>query len=360
MKRHAGVPLIVLILLIVCAAGALVWMARSMVPEPFVVTLPRVGVDGNKMVDGENNIVTLRGVSIADPYYLDHYDHHFSEEIFAELSTWNINVVRVPIHPGWWQAEEDYARKYLDPVVSWGKKYEFYIVLDWHAIGDPLTGEAQNPEWKEEGYTVYNPSLELAGNAWTELAKRYGENSWVIFELFNEPTSWWRTVDWESWGDEITKLVDKIRSYAPDTLILVSGWRWTNDLGGFLEYPIERANIAYVAHVYPDSQEKRFDFLSGAHPVVVTEWGFSPADPTKHFYGSREGFGQPFLEYLESENLSWVAWVFHPIWGPNMIKDWGYELTEQGNLVKQVLTPDNTPPPYLSEPPPMAALSREA
>ena len=341
MKRTKCI--IALTALIVCLSvvGA-IYVITTIRPKEVATGLPRVGVYGNKLVDENNNIVTLRGVSIADPYRLDHYDHHFCEEIFAELSDWKINVVRVPIHPGWWQAEEDYAQKYIDPVVSWSEKYGFYIILDWHAIGNPLTGEAQNPEWKEGRYTVYNSSLQLAESAWVELAERYSENSSVIFELFNEPAPiGGQPVDWRDWREKLTGLIDKIRTFAPNTLILVSGWQWTYDLRGFATYPIERDDIAYVAHVYPNHKEWEyyFGFLSKIYPVVVTEWGFSSTvDPTKHYYGTREDFGEPFLQYMEDKNVSWVAWCFHPAWQPNMIKNWNFELTEEGKLVKQVLS----------------------
>jgi len=314
--------------------------------EEVAVELSRIGIKENNLVDEDNNIITLRGVSIADPYYLAHYDHYFSEKIFIELSNWNINVVRIPIHPGWWQAEKDYAQKYLDSIVSWGEKYGFYIILDWHAIGNPLTGKAQNPEWKEKGYTVYNSSLQLAEHAWVELAKRYGENSWVIFELFNEPASLGGLVDWEEWRDKLIELIDKIRTYAPDTLILVSGWHWTYNLKGFSSYPIERNNIAYVAHIYashkdPKDWEYSFGYLSNTYPLVVTEWGFSSTvNPTEHYYGTSEEFGQPFLSYMEDKNISWIAWCFHPVWQPNMIKNWNFDLTENGRLVKEALIPE--------------------
>jgi endoglucanase len=355
--------IISLIALIACLSViGTVYVITTIRPEEEKVTvgLPRVGVNGTKLVDDHNNIVRLRGVSIADPYYLAHYDYHFSEGIFAELSDWNINVVRVPIHPGWWQAEEDYSRKYLDPVVSWGEKYRFYIILDWHAIGNPLTGETQNPAWKEGRYTVYNSSLQLAESAWTELAKRYGENSSVIFELFNEPASIEeQPVDWREWRDKLTGLIDTIRTFAPNTLILVSGWQWTYDLRGFATYPIERDDIAYVAHVYPNHKEWEyyFGFLSYAHPVIVTEWGFFPTvSPTENYYGTRENFGEPFLRYMEDKNISWIAWCFHPVWQPNMITNWEFELTEEGRLVKQALVANSTLPTVLSKLPPTRLL----
>jgi len=363
MKRK---KIILLTVLIVClSAIGIVYVIITIRPEERApkevsVGLPRVGVDGNRLVDENNNIVTLRGVSIADPYRLNHYDHYFSKEIFAELSDWNINVVRIPIHPGWWQAEEDYAQKYLDPVISWGEKYGFYIILDWHAIGNPLTGETQNPAWKERGYTVYNSSLQLAESGWTELAKRYGENSSVIFELFNEPASIGeQPVDWREWRDKLTGLIDEIRTFAPNTLILVSGWQWTYDLRGFATHPIERDDIAYVAHVYPNHKEWEdyFGFLSYTHPVIVTEWGFSPTvSPAEHYYGTRENFGEPFLRYMEDKNISWTAWCFHPTWQPNMITNWNFELTEEGRLVKQATVANSTLPTVLSKLPPTRLL----
>lgn len=357
--------IILLIALVVCLSvvGAVYVITQTPgVPEgPVGEVLPRIGTYENRLVDEDNNVVTLRGVSIADPYYLDHQDHHFSEEIFAELSTWNINVVRVPIHPGCWQAEENYAQKYLDNVVGWGKKYGFYIILDWHAIGNPLTGQAQSPEWQEEGYVVYNSSLELAKSAWMELAGRYGENSWVIFELFNEPAAVGEEpADWRGWRDNLNGLVDNIRTLAPETLILVSGWQWTYDLRGFYGYPIRRDDIAYVAHVYashidPEDWEYSFGFLSERYPLMVTEWGFSPTDPGEHYYGTREEFGQSFLRYMEEKNISWVAWCFHPTWQPTMITNWDFEPTEEGKLVKQALTPDNAPPTVSITAPPAGA-----
>lgn len=54
-------------------------------------------------------------------------------------------------------------------------------------MGNPQTGETQNPEWKQRSYTICDSSLQLAENASTEPAKRYSENSSVIFELFNKP-----------------------------------------------------------------------------------------------------------------------------------------------------------------------------
>ncbi len=105
-------------------------------------------MDGNRIKDEKGNIVVLRGVSIADPYFLDRVYHHFNEADFAELAEeWRATVVRVPFHPDFWEHDPNYAVSYLDPIVIWGEKYGLYILLGWHTHGNPVTGEVESPKW---------------------------------------------------------------------------------------------------------------------------------------------------------------------------------------------------------------------
>jgi endoglucanase len=308
--------------------------------------MTRISVEGNRLVAGGKDF-RLRGVSIADPYKLDIEDNHFSEDIFAELVNWNINVVRVPIHPGCWQAEKDFTTKYLDVIVEWAVKYRFYIILDWHAIGNPVTGQSQGAELIENKFPAYDSRMSLAEEAWMILAEKYGGLPFVIFEIFNEPARLDTNSSWRQWHTMITNLVKKIREKAPDTLVLVSGWHWSLDLTGFGRIPVELDNIAYVAHVYAShgDWDINFGFLGKKYPVVVTEWGFSPTvDENAVYYGHRDTFGQKFLRYMEENNFSWVCWCFHPRWLPNMITNWEYEPTEEGLLTKQVLSGRNASP----------------
>jgi len=346
--------LIVATIVCISVLGVLYIMALRPVGEEVGKGLPRLMVCENKLLDEENNVVILRGVSIADPYFLDYSDNRFVENVFAELSTWNVNVVRVPIHPGAWRAigGENYCEMYLDQIVNWAEKYGFYIILDWHGIGNPITGVAQSgTTWGHPQIPLYDSDPDLWRSAWMSLAERYGDDSWVIFELFNEPAA----VDeaapkWSEWRTTLEGLIDNIRTVAPETLILVSGWQWTYDLRGFYGFPVRRGNVAYVAHVYashmdPREWEDSFGFLSEKYPIVITEWGFNPAaERTIHYYGTREGFGNSFLRYMMEKGFSWVAWCFHPSWQPNMIKSWNFDPTEMGMLVKRALMSDNNSP----------------
>lgn len=318
--------------------------------------MPRIYTEENRLAAG-GEVIRLRGSSIADPYYLDMNDDHFSEEIFATLEDWNANVVRVPVHPGWWQDEPDYARKYLDKVVEWGKEHGLYVIIEWHAIGNPLTDRAQQTDWYQgDNPPVYNPSLDLAENFWTEISSRYGDKDHVIFEIFNEPAEFDSFANWSDLSEAFNSLIDGIRKNAPETLVLASGWDWTHDLRGYRQYPIEDNNFAYVAHWYPEGRgpstwETNFGFMTESHPVVVTEWGFSDTASEQHYYGSRENFGNSFLSYLERKEMNWLSWCFHPAWGPTMIEDWTYKPTSEGFLIKQTLTPDDTDPEVSIESP---------
>jgi len=49
-------------------------------------------------------------------------------------------------------------------------------------------------------------------------------------------------------------------------------------------------------------------------------------------------YAYQITQYLESRHISWIAWVYDPEWGPNMLKSWnGYELTEMGEYFKKAM-----------------------
>jgi len=66
-----------------------------------------------------------------------------------------------------------------------------YILLGWHAHGNPLTGEVEQPTWgKDHPWhgNPYNPDLNLAISFWHEVSERYRDDSWVIYSIFDEPS----------------------------------------------------------------------------------------------------------------------------------------------------------------------------
>lgn len=69
-------------------------------------------------------------------YSKQNYDNFITEDDFKELSTWNINHIRLPID---YNLLEDEHRNYLNSgieylkkVVNWCEKYHLHMVLDLH------------------------------------------------------------------------------------------------------------------------------------------------------------------------------------------------------------------------------------
>ena len=301
--------------------------------------VPTLAIRGNKLVAyGEE--IFLRGTSIADPAFLD-WEGRFNETLFDEIKKWGFNAVRVPIHPIFWRRYPDYLDRYLDKVIEWCEEREIYVIIDWHAIGNPKTGETEMHEWFEwepwKGI-AYDANFSLAISAWEKISERYKNRSNVLYEIFNEPT--WIT--WDEWKPLAEKLIDVIREH-DDAVIIVGGVDWAYDLRGAMEKPIKGDNIAYAVHVYPgrprESWEDYWGRLAEVKPLIITEWGFKKKPQYgSYLKGTRENFGEPLIAYAEGRVAGWVAWIFHPSWEPNMIRDWNYTPTDFGSFVKEVLS----------------------
>jgi hypothetical protein len=49
-------------------------------------------------------------------------------------------------------------------------------------------------------------------------------------------------------------------------------------------------------------------------------------------------YGKEIISYLEEKKISWVCWVFDPLWNPNLLVSWdGFKLSEGGEFFKKAL-----------------------
>jgi endoglucanase len=304
---------------------------------------PRLRAEGNRIVDPAGREVILRGVTLADPYFLadERLTNHLCEADFYVLSReWKAGIVRIPIHPGLWTGTEGYMEKYVDPVVEWAGKYGMVALLDWHAHGNPVTGETEHAP-RENQYpwhgSPYTPDLDLARSALSAIGGRYGEKSWVIYECFNEPTF----IGWGEWRPVAEELVDTLQAAAPEALVLVSGTDWGYDLGGALSDPVRRDNIVYSTHAYPGKGEAWKDVarrLKQRSPVIIGEWGFMEHSCNANLNASARDYAYPLLETAGELGLGWIAWVWHPYWEPPLLVSWdGCLPTEFGRIVMGAL-----------------------
>jgi len=297
----------------------------------------RLYVSGNRIVDTNGNVILLKGLMPPDPARLM-LDGEFNREFFADMASIGANVIRIPVHPENWLHDQVYLWRYLDPVVAWAGDSNIYVIIDWHYIGNVVTGAGpQMPD-------IEINSKDLTLQFW-QLTARYFRNAPnVIFEIFNEPQS----IEAEVWHSSATEIIQAIRAQGADQLVIVGGIDYGKDLSWVAELPIDDSNVAYSSHIYPahssSSWRHWFGNVSEKYPVVITEWGFmddSTDSSQAHLVGDQVTYGDPLLTYLWERNMGWVACWFDDKWAPPMFTEDRMSYTKFGEFVLQQLNDEH-------------------
>lgn len=307
-----------------------------------------VKVEGNKFIGQDGKELIFRGLCYSDPVKLVR-EGQWNERYFDEAAEWGANVVRFAVHPqnlnnyGW-----DKTIAIMDQGVQWAKERGMYVIMDWHSIGNLGT----------EKYTsaMYNTTKEETFKFWRTIAQHYADEPQVaLYEIFNEPTvtaAGTRGMTWTQWKGLQEQIIDTIRTYNPDAVCLCAGFNWAYDLTPVATEPIERSNVAYVAHPYPQKRdqpweeqwEKDFGYVADTYPVICTEIGFCLEDePGAHVpVKSTEVYGEHITKYFEEKGISFTVWCFDTAWAPTLISDWDFTLTTQGKFFKYYLQKNST------------------
>lgn len=312
-------------------------------------------VSGTKILASGKPIM-LRGVAVGDPLLAraDRPDSDY-ERIAKE---WHANTIRVGIHPTLWKhSVRDRVLAKLKQNVNAALRNGMYVIIDWHVIGWP-GGYYQKPDaaWDEDPADLYDSNFELAKDFWTEMARQFGSDQRVVFELWNEPVyskddgDPSPTARWNLLKPKWAELQSVIRKYAKN-IILVTGNEWAYNLRGIKADPLKGPNIAYSWHIYAGQDEndqdawaESLDELQKVAPVVVCEWGFQ-RHTTEHFKGTPETFGKKFVKnFLDGRGLHSIAWCWHPDWTPAMLKNDWKTPTEMGAFVKDYLSHHQSAP----------------
>lgn len=334
-------------------AGAGLVVRQSLATSSQAVGLPWLHVEGNRIVDETGSPIILRGVVIEDPYTYK-YDRTelrhstWMDADFGQISqNWHANAVEVMVVPDFYHFGivnfENYSTQILDPVVDAGRRYGVYIIISWHAHGNPINGTS--PPDNMTGKAPYHgvpsdPDLNLAKQFWNDVAERYKNDPWVLYSIFNEPSH----ISWSDWRPVAEQLIDVVRSHNSKALIFVSGIDAAYDLRGVRSDPVQRQNVVYEAHIYPGnliwygSWENYFGFLSSNYPIFAGEWGFTPGSPNIALNATVSDFGKPLLDYFNRKGLSWAAYIWSTSWPPNILQDWNYQPTQFGQFVKVMLS----------------------
>jgi hypothetical protein len=306
-------------------------------------TLPLIRVEANHFVDEHGTKFIFRGVSFSDPDRLEKLGH-WNKAYFEAAKSWKANIVRFPVHPSAWRerGEEKYLNL-LDQGIAWAAELGMYVIIDWHSIGNLRTELFQHP--------MYNTTKTETFRFWKTIAERYAKNPVAAFyEIFNEPTRFNGTLgrlSWEQHKELMEEIISVIYAHARSVIPLVGGLDWAYDLTYVKDSPIAFPGIAYVAHPYPQKRtppweekwEQDFGFVADTYPVVATEFGFMSADGRGAHIPviGDETYGEAIINYFNKKGISWTAWVFDPVWSPQLIENWAFEPSRQGRFFRDKL-----------------------
>lgn len=303
--------------------------------------LPVIAVKGNKFVKPDGSTLVFRGLALSDPAALKDRGQ-WSRRYFEEAKKWNANVVRIPVHPRDWRrlGQQEYL-KMVDEAVQWSGELGMYVIIDWHTIGNLLTGVYHLP--------MYETTRDETFRFWYTIAQRYKNNPVVaMYELYNEPTNVDGAMGPMPW-DEYRKLVEDLTSMIqrinPRAIVLVAGYDWGYDLSPVRYEPIRASNVAYVTHPYPQKRrdnwevqwERDWGFVAARYPIVATEFGFMDEKGRGAHVPviGDEKYGEAIIAFFEKRGISWTPWVFDAEWSPQLIDDWNFTPTRQGVFFRE-------------------------
>jgi hypothetical protein len=253
---------------------------------------------------------------------------------------WRANIVRLPFNQDWVLNADGYL-ELLDAAIERLAEGGAYTLLDLQWL------DAERAFGPDRQFVAPLPNVDTLG-MWALLARRYRDNPAVMFDLFNEPHDRamddpyplfkpdgslhheeHRRVSMTEWGPWAECLIDAIRAEAPETLLFVSGTEWGYDLRGF---PLDRENLVYSTHVYPNKGDDwfgAFGFLTRHVPVFAGEFGGRECDLE---------WGRRLLDYFDELEIGWTVWSFAD--RPLLVSREDLQPTQFGALVKGRLVCD--------------------
>lgn len=294
-------------------------------------------VEGAQLLDEKGNPVMLRGISSHGIAWYPEYANYRS---LKTLKDYGANVFRIAMYveqSDGYLEEPELNRKLLYSAIENSLAADLYTIVDWHVLRD------ENP----------NRHAEEAISVFEEIAKRYGDEPGIIYEICNEPNGDTTYDDIINYAEQV---IPVIRKYAPNALILVGTPRFCTSLSEAVENPIQYPNIMYTYHFYAGVSDCKYAIeeisngLENGLPVFISEWGLDDYRETKEGQGWKDTV--QFLDFLEEKNISWINWSLcnkdegYSMISPNVDKLYGWkadEITDSGLLFLQYLTETKTP-----------------
>ncbi|WP_025741749.1 glycoside hydrolase family 5 protein [Aquimarina pacifica] len=254
-----------------------------------VETHGRLQVSGNKILDKNNDVIQLRGMSLFWSQWMGQY---YTEEAISWLKNdWNCNIVRAAMgvedSDGYLSNKETEKQKVFT-VIDAAIKEGIYVIVDWHSH-------------HAEDY------VNEAKSFFAEVAQKYGDSPNLIYEIYNEPlnVSWTEVL--KPYHEEV---IASIREFDSDNLIICGTRTWSQDVDEVIGNTINDNNVAYTLHYYAAThkqslRDKAQNAINNNIPIFVTEYGVSEASGDGSI---DENEARTWWDFLDQNKISWCNW----------------------------------------------------
>jgi endoglucanase len=304
---------------------------------------PALQVSGHVLIDAAGKPIRLLGVDRSGTEYpciqgWGLIDGPTSPREISVMTAWGINAVRLPLNEDCWLAINGVLRPFsgaryraaIEGYVARLHKAGLYVILDlhWNAPGrSPATGQQPMAD------------LDHAPAFWSSVAGAFKGDSFVLFDLYNEPHS----IDWQCWLNGcvlpegwrtagMQTLVDAVRATGALQPIIATGINSGADLSSWLRYrPHDPANqLVAGLHIYNFTSCATVACWTGsvepvAHkvPVVTTELGEGDCS---------HSLIDQFMLWADTAGVSYLGWTWSPFGcgAPALIQSWDGQPTPYG------------------------------
>ena len=178
--------------------------------------------------------------------------------------------------------------------VSYAKDLGMYVIIDWHILSDG------NPQQNQKEALKF----------FKKMAKKYKNNTNVIYEICNEPNG---GTSWSTIKKYAEKIIKGIRTYDKKAVILVGTPNWSQDVDQAALSPVSkkyRKNVMYTLHFYAAThkewlRDKAQAALDKGLPLFVSEFSICDASGNG---GLDKAEAKKWLTFLDKNNISYMAW----------------------------------------------------
>ena len=341
---------------------------------------PQLSVEGNRLVDPAGETVRLLGVNRSGTEYacahrFGFFDSPDPEQVdtgkmIRAIRAWGANAVRVPLNEHCWLGingvpERFGGERYRDAIATYVRRLKaegIHPILDLHQVG---AGDLP-ARLATDGLRPM-PDEDHAIDFWRSVARRFGKDRSVVFDLYNEP----HLVGWKCLRDGCTvkrddyrpdipayravgmaKLVQTVRSAGAENVLLIPGLSYSNDLSRWREFvpddPLGRIAASFHNYEGPslggchfECWEERIAPIAERYPVVSGEIG----DVSLSGRECNHDYIDQYMRWADDHGVSYLAWTWNATrfgtWscgaGPALIYDFNGKPTPYGRGLRDHL-----------------------